>query len=127
MVKTVVCVEDEAEIVELLSNVLDSDSIELVSTPTAYEGLAAVRRVRPALVILDIVLPDTDGWSVYDAIRSDPALRNTPIVMLTALRREFQPRRAFRTGPQDAYIIKPFDALSLRVQVEQMLGEKIWS
>jgi CheY-like chemotaxis protein len=126
MVKTVVCIEDEVEIIELLSNVLDSDSIELVSTTTAYEGLAAVRRVQPSLVILDIVLPDTDGWSVYDSIRSDPALRNTPIVMLTALRREFQPRRSFRAGPQDAYVIKPFDAPQLRAQVEQMLGEKLW-
>ena len=126
MVKTVVCIEDEEEIIELLSNVLDSDSIELVSTTTAYEGLAAVRRTHPSLVILDIVLPDTDGWSVYDAIRSDAALRDTPIVMLTALRREFQPRRSFRAGPQDAYVIKPFDAPQLRAQVEQMLGEKIW-
>src|SRR5690349_10222967 len=126
MVKTVVCIEDEEDIIELLSNVLDSESIELVSTTTAYEGLSAVRRVRPSLVILDIVLPDTDGWSVYDAIRSDPTLRNTPIVMLTALRREFQPRRTFRTGPQDAYVMKPFDAPQLRAQVEQMLGQKIW-
>jgi CheY-like chemotaxis protein len=126
MVKTVVCIEDEEDIIELLSNVLDSDSIELVSTTTAFEGLAAVRRVRPALVILDIVLPDTDGWSVYDAIRSDPTLRNTPVVMLTALRREFQPRRTFRPGPHDAYIMKPFDAPQLRAQIEQMLDQKIW-
>jgi CheY-like chemotaxis protein len=126
VVKTVVCIEDEEEIIELLSNVLDSDSIELVPTTTAYEGLAAVRRTHPALVILDILLPDTDGWSVYDSIRSDPALRDTPIVMLTALRREFQPRRSFRAGPHDAYVIKPFDAPQLRAQVEQMLGEKLW-
>ena len=126
MIKTVICIEDEEEIVELLSNVLDSESIHLVTSSTAYEGLAAIRRVRPALVILDIVLPDMDGWSVYDAIRSDPALRNTPIVMLTALRREYQPRRSFRVGPQDAYINKPFDAPQLRAQVEQMLGQKLW-
>ncbi len=126
MIKTVVCVEDEEDIIELLSNVLDSESIELVPTTTAFEGLAAIRRVRPSLVILDIVLPDMDGWSVYDAIRSDPALCNTPVVMLTALRREFQPRRTFRTGPHDAYIIKPFDAPQLRAQVEQMLEQKFW-
>ncbi len=126
MTKTVVCIEDEDEIVELLSNVLDSDSIKVVASNTALDGLATVRRVRPALVILDIVLPDTDGWTVYDAIRADPVLHSTPVVMLTALRREFQPRRSFRTGPKDAYIIKPFDAPQLRSQIERMLGEKIW-
>ncbi len=122
----IVSIEDESEISELLSVVLDSPSIELHTSDTAFDGLALVRKQRPALVLIDIMLPDTDGWSVYDAIRSDPDICNTPIVMLTALRREFQPRRQFRNTPLDAYVTKPFDTLQLRGQIEQMIGQKIW-
>lgn len=123
---TIVSIEDESEIAELLSVVLDSPDVEILSVPTALDGLEMVRQTHPALVILDIMLPDMDGWSVYDSIRSDPEISSTPIIMLTVLRREFQPRRIFRDGPQDAYITKPFDTLQLRHKIETMLGEQLW-
>ena len=126
MAYTVVSIEDESEISELLSIVLDSPALELFSADTALDGLEMVRQMRPALVILDIMLPDMDGWSVYDAIRADPALSETPIIMLTVLRREFQSRRIFRDGPSDAYITKPFDTLQLRRRIEHMIGAEIW-
>jgi CheY-like chemotaxis protein len=126
MTYTVVSIEDEAEISELLSVVLDSPTLELVSVDTALEGLDVIRQIRPSLVILDIMLPDMDGWSVYDALRDDPETRELPIIMLTVLRREFQPRRVFREGPHDAYITKPFDTLRLRHTIERMIGEELW-
>lgn len=122
----IVCIEDENEITELLSVVLDSPDLEVISTHTAYEGLELVREVQPNMVIMDIMLPDMDGWIVYDEIRNDPQLAEMPIVVLTALRREFQPRRMFRNGPRDLYLTKPFDMLQLRNQIESMLGQQIW-
>ncbi|HVO41996.1 MAG TPA: response regulator [Aggregatilineales bacterium] len=123
---TVVSIEDESEISELLSVVLFSPAVKLIFADTASAGLDLIRRIRPALVILDIMLPDMDGWSVYDALRGDPQTAQIPVIMLTVLRREFQPRRTFRPSPHDAYITKPFDTLQLRHQVEQMLGEVLW-
>jgi DNA-binding response OmpR family regulator len=123
---TVISIEDEPEIAELLAIVLDSPSIDLRTIDTALEGLQLIQQIHPALVILDIMLPDMDGWSVYDALRGDPASADIPIIMLTVLRREFQPRRIFREGPLDAYITKPFDTLRLRHTIERMLGEVIW-
>jgi DNA-binding response OmpR family regulator len=122
----IVCIEDENEITELLSVVLDSPDLEVLSTHTAYEGLEMVREVQPDMVIMDIMLPDMDGWIVYDEIRNDAQLSEIPIVVLTALRREFQPRRMFRNGPRDLYLTKPFDMLQLRNQIESMLGQQIW-
>lgn len=126
MTYTIISIEDETEISELLSAVLDNPQIKLMTCNTALDGLAKVREQRPSLVLLDIMLPDMDGWSVYDAIRGDPLTHNIPIIMLTVLRREFQPRRVFQTGPFDAYMTKPFDMVNLRVQVEAMLGQKLW-
>ena len=124
---TVVSIEDESEITELLSVVLDVPELKVVASNTAFEGLELVKKLKPSLVIMDILLPDMDGWSVYDSIRADPALRNTPIMILTGLRREFQVRRRFHTGPLDIYLTKPFDTLQLRQRIETMIGKRLWS
>ena len=126
MTYTILSIEDDPEISELLSAVLDSPQVELMSSNTALDGLAKVREQHPSLLLLDIMLPDMDGWSVYDAIRTDPLTREIPIIMLTVLRREFQPRRVFQAGPHDAYMTKPFNMIDLRVQIETMLGQKLW-
>ena len=124
---TVVSIEDETEITELLSVVLDATELKVVASNTAFEGLELVKKLQPSLVIMDILLPDMDGWSVYDSIRADPVLRNTPIMILTGLRREFQARRRFHTGPLDIYLTKPFDTLQLRSRIEMMIGKRLWS
>jgi DNA-binding response OmpR family regulator len=123
---TILSIEDEAEISELLSVVLDNPQVKLTTVNTALDGLTKIREQRPSLVLLDIMLPDMDGWSVYDSIRKDPLTRDIPIIMLTVLRREFQPRRVFEVGPHDAYMTKPFNMIDLRAQVETMLGQKLW-
>ncbi len=126
-VRTIVSIEDEAEIAELLAVVLDSPTLDLTLIDTAFDGLNAIQKLRPDLVILDVMLPDQDGWSIYDAIRADPVLHDIPIIMLTVLRKEFQVRRVQADSPRDAYITKPFDPIRLRRQVEQMLGALIWT
>jgi DNA-binding response OmpR family regulator len=126
MQKTIVCVEDELEIIDLLTSILDTPSIEVISAHSAADGLAAIEQWQPALAIVDLILPDDSGWTVYDAVRADPVLSETPILLLTALRREFQPRKTFRDGPLDAYVIKPFDVVELRRQIERLLGQAIW-
>jgi len=125
---TVLSIEDEAEITELLGAVLDGASLRVVTAVTATEGLELLNTFHPDLILLDIMLPDMDGWSVYDAIRDDPDpdVSRLPIVILTALRREFQARRTFRETPHDFYVTKPFDTLELRTKIEQMLGQHLW-
>ena len=104
MTITIVSIEDESEITELLTAVLEGPEVRLVTSYTAFDGLALVRELRPALLLLDIMLPDMDGWSVYDAVRADPVTRTTPVIMLTALRREFQSRRVFRSEIGRAHV-----------------------
>jgi DNA-binding response OmpR family regulator len=126
MRKIIICIEDELEIIDLLTSILDTPSIEVISAHSAADGLEAIAHWKPALAIVDLILPDDSGWAVYDAVRADPVLHETPILLLTALRREFQPRKTFRDGPLDAYVIKPFDVVELRRQIERLLGEAIW-
>ena len=78
MIKQIVSIEDEAEISELLSVVLDSPQAALIQTYDAYSGLDAIRELHPDLVILDIMLPDLDGWSVYRILREEIGLLDRP-------------------------------------------------
>src|SRR5258708_12858533 len=110
---TVVSIEDEDEITELLSVVVDHPELKVVARNTAFDGLELVKKLRPALVIMDILLPDMDGWSIYDSIRADPVLRPTPILILSGLRQEFQSRPVFHTGPLAIYLTNPFTTLHL--------------
>lgn len=123
---TVVSIEDEPEINELMSVVLESPELKVVTRHTVVDGLDAIREEHPALVIMDLMLPDMDGWTAYDTIRADPEIGQTPVILLTALRLEFQPRQNFKRDERNAYITKPFGPLELRAMIESMLNSKLW-
>jgi len=123
---TVVSIEDEPDITELMAVVLDSPELKVINCHTVFDGLDAIRKERPALVIMDLMLPDMDGWTAYDTIRTDAEIGQTPVILLTALRLEFQPRQNFKRDERNAYITKPFGPLELRALIESMLNCKLW-
>ncbi|GEM_PF-615864 len=128
MVSKVISIEDEPEIAELLRLVLFSPGIELFSADNGRDGLVLIRQMKPDLVMLDVMLPGgMNGWQVYDTIRADEELKNTPVIMLTVMRAQPDRRQAFANSPIDLYVTKPFDALQLRREVERMLGgNELW-
>lgn len=126
MAYTILYIEDEPLIIELVSDVLAHPDIELVVASTGREGLAKAREINPDLIILDVMMPDLDGWTIHREIRTDEALREIPIIMLTALVHHYRVRREFEQSPIDAYITKPFDARDVREEVEKMLGVTLW-
>jgi DNA-binding response OmpR family regulator len=127
VVYRVVLVEDEMAIVELLGIVLAHQQIELHTAYNGIDGLALIRQVKPDLVMLDVMIPGMDGWAVYDAVRADPLLRQTPVIMVSVIHTRPEHRQAFRRSAIDLYVTKPFDALRLRGEITRMLGsENLW-
>src|SRR3989337_4566126 len=82
--KRVVCIEDEPEMIDLVRLILGRKGFEVLGANGGVEGLEAVRREKPDLVLLDLMMPDMDGWEVYQQIKADPARRAIPVVVLTA-------------------------------------------
>jgi CheY-like chemotaxis protein len=82
--KTVVVIEDEPAVIELARLILERRGFEVVGAVTGREGLETVRRVKPDLILLDLMLPDMDGWEVYRKIKADPELWHIPIQVVTA-------------------------------------------
>jgi CheY-like chemotaxis protein len=124
---TILYVEDEAAIIELVHDILEHKDIRLVSVSSGTEGILKAREVRPHLMMLDVMMPDRSGWSVYNEVRSDPEFKDIPIIMLTGQLHRYRIMKEFATSRIDAYITKPFDVGSVRREVERMLGVPLWS
>jgi CheY-like chemotaxis protein len=122
MVYTVLHIEDEPLIIELVRDVLAHPDVMLVTALTGREGLAKIRELKPDIVLLDIMMPDCDGWSIYREIRADEELGQTPIIMLTALTHRYRIQREF----EKSLITKPFSARDIRTEIEKMLGVQLW-
>jgi len=77
-------VEDDPRAVELIGAVLRPEGYRVVSASDGEEGLALIRRERPGLVILDLLMPETDGFTVLERLRADPATTDIPVIVFTA-------------------------------------------
>ena len=102
----ILVVDDDRDIVRLVRSYLEKAGYEIL---TAYDGetaLKLLRAERPQLLILDLMLPDRDGWDVARAVRSDSQISSTPIIMLTARVEDNDKIVGLEIGADD-YITKP--------------------
>jgi two-component system phosphate regulon response regulator PhoB len=107
MERRVVIIEDERDVARLLEFNLRGAGFEVTSAVTGGEGLAAVQRIKPDVVILDLMLPDQSGYDVCKAIRADPNVGDAGVLMLTA-KGEAEDRILGLEVGADDYVVKPF-------------------
>jgi two-component system alkaline phosphatase synthesis response regulator PhoP len=118
----VVLVDDEANIRETIAFILDAEGVEVATACEGVEGLAAVRRLKPKVVLLDVMMPKMDGYEVCRAIRQDPNLMGMYVIILTAKGQRSDEQHAVEAGA-DLYMSKPFDdEVVLRVIGEVFAG-----
>jgi len=111
MSKKVLIVDDEAHIRLLLEQTLDAlldHGVEISTADNGEKALRAIREERPALVLLDVMLPVVNGFQVCKTLKSDPELRATYVMMLTAKGQELDRITGADVGA-DVYLTKPFD------------------
>lgn len=104
--------EDSPVNLALLTDLLELHGHEVLVARDGAEALEAARRERPDLVLLDLMMPRVDGFTVARALKGDPATRGLPVVALTALAMDGDERRAREAGC-DAYVTKPIDTRAL--------------
>lgn len=107
----IVIVDDETHIRILLEETLDDladQGVELHLASNGAEALEVIRRQRPRLVFLDVMMPILNGYDVCTQLRADPELRGMKIIMLTAKGQDLDRQRGLAVGADD-YITKPFD------------------
>jgi phosphate regulon transcriptional regulator PhoB len=113
-------IEDEADIVEMVRYNLRKEGFEVESFSRGREGLESLRRNPPDLLLLDIMLPDLDGFSVCRQLRADERLKELPVVFLTARGEEIDRVVGLEIGADD-YVVKPFSPRELVARVKAIL------
>lgn len=120
MQKKILVVEDDAELVELLRFNLKKAGF---AVGTASDGIEAIKKARsllPDLVLLDLMLPELDGFAVCEVLRRDPNLAHTPVIMLTALSSQLARLAGMEAGANE-YMVKPFSPKQLISRIETLL------
>jgi two-component system alkaline phosphatase synthesis response regulator PhoP len=118
--KSVLLVEDDPDIVRLVTHYLEKDGFQVQAAATGPQGLGAVRKRRPDAVILDLMLPDIDGYEVCKRLRSDPSTATVPIMMLTAKGDETARVVGLEIGADD-YVTKPFSPKEVVARLRALL------
>jgi len=106
----------------MLSRRLQRSGYSVVTAENGAQGLALARSEAPALVLMDITLPDMDGWEVTRMLRADASTRHLPIIALTARVLISDRAKAFEVGCDD-YDTKPVDFSRLVEKIENLLGK----
>ena len=118
----ILCIEDHPEMIELIGLILGRRGFEVVGAAGGREGLQALQENPPDLVLLDLMMPDLDGWEVYQQMRVSDRLREIPVIAVTAKAQEIDRVLAVHIAGMDGYITKPFGPDELIASVERVLG-----
>ena len=119
----ILLVEDEPSVIELMNIYLSRRGYEIFNVADGTEVMNQVRVVKPDIIILDIMLPKLNGFEVCGLIKSDPALKHIPVMILSALVQKSEIEMGIRMGA-DLYMTKPFQNTELLANIEKLLGKR---
>jgi two-component system phosphate regulon response regulator PhoB len=120
MSEKILIVEDEVDVAELLAHHLRGEGFSVEIVTNGRTAFAAVKTQPPALIVLDLMLPEISGLDLCRMIKSNPATRNVPIVMLSARIEEIDRVLGFELGADD-YVVKPFSPRELVLRIRAIL------
>jgi two-component system, OmpR family, response regulator VicR len=121
-VKQIICIEDETEMIDLIRLILSRRGYEVTGANGGTEGLRMVRENPPDLVLLDLMMPDMDGWEVYQQMKAEEKTRHIPVIVVTAKAQNIDKVLGLHIAKVDDYIAKPFSPQELMASVDKILG-----
>src|SRR5215469_12694517 len=122
MRKKILVVDDDPELVELVSFNLKQAGYTITTAENGVEALKKARSLMPDLILLDVMMPELDGFAVCEILRRDSATATIPIIMLTALSSELGRMAGLGSGATD-FLSKPFSPRLLVERVENLLKQ----
>jgi two-component system, OmpR family, response regulator VicR len=121
-IKHILCIEDEQEMIDLIRLILTRRGFEVKGANGGKEGLEAIRSQHPDLVLLDLMMPDMDGWEVYQQMKANEATRDIPVIVVTAKAQSIDKVLGLHIAKVDDYIAKPFSPQELMNSVDTVLN-----
>jgi DNA-binding response OmpR family regulator len=118
--QTILVIDDDELVSRTLQRALKLYDYQVMVANSGTEGLHVARRHRPDLLVLDVIMPGTDGYQVCRQVRGDPLLKEVPILFLTAKSKDEDKIEGFRAGGDD-YLAKPFNMQELQLRIRAIL------
>lgn len=119
------CIEDEPEMIELFRLILGRSNYNVVGAVSGEEGLQKAAEVRPDLILLDLMMPEMDGWEVCQRLRANQHLRDIPVIVVTAKAQTIDRVLALKIARVNDYIMKPFGPQELLESVNGVLKGEV--
>jgi DNA-binding response OmpR family regulator len=122
--KRILCIEDEAEMIDLTRLVLEREGYQVFGAVGGRQGLELIRQEKPDLVLLDLMMPDVDGWEVYRQVKADKELAHIPVVIVTARAQSIDKVLGLQVAKVDDYITKPFGPRELLASIKKIFDKQ---
>ena len=122
-IKRIVCIEDEPEMLDLYKLILSRRGFAVICVNGGPAGLQAIKKHQPHLVILDLMMPERDGWEVYQKLRAMDEYKELPVIVVTAKAQRIDKVLGLQIARVNAYISKPFSPQELVDSVENVLAQ----
>ena len=122
--RRVVCIEDEPEMIDLVKLILSRKGYQVVGAMGGREGLEAIAREKPDIVLLDLMMPDMDGWEVYQKMKANDETKGIPVIVVTAKAQSIDKVLGLHIAKVDDYLTKPFGPQDLLESVEKVLARR---
>ena len=122
-ISTVVCIEDEQEMIELIRLILSRQGIDVIGALGGEKGLEKIAEFEPDLVLLDLMMPEMDGWEVYQKMKANPEMRDIPVIVVTAKAQSIDRVLGLHIARVDDYITKPFGPQELLESVQRVIDK----
>ena len=117
----ILCIEDDPDMIDLIRLILERRGFTVEGADGGKAGLLAMQASPPDLVLLDLMMPDMDGWDVYQKMKADALTRTIPIIVVTASAQAIDREFGLHIARVDDYIVKPFSPQDLLASVDRVL------
>jgi len=121
--KCVLVIEDTKSVRQMLASIFLEEGYEVITAVDGRDGLEMAKREKPDLIVLDVMLPEMNGYEVCCRLKFDEDYEHIPVILLTARRKEADRQKAAQTCA-DAYLTKPFERETLLEEARKLVGRK---
>ena len=122
--KIILCIEDEQEMIDLIRLILTRRGFDVRGATSGEEGLKIMQEEHPDLLLLDLMMPEMDGWEVYQKMKADAKMKDIPVIVVTARAQSIDKVLGLHIAKVDDYIAKPFSPQELLTSVDNVLSAK---
>ncbi len=120
----ILSIEDDPHMSGLLQLIFERQGYRVVSVKSGEFGLEMLKSLQPDVLLLDLMLPDIDGWDIYRQMKADEELSQIPVVIVSARNREQDAEQGYTVVGNDRFVQKPFEVSALIDTVKEVLGQR---